>query len=96
MFKDNELFHKITDNMDLYGEPIPGLSLVEIIDDCRVLFERHLGVSEYSPTRITIKVKFGFIVVCGAEMYMRKMTRNQLVICGKICSITLKRRTPCV
>lgn len=90
--KNGEFFRKIAESIDLYGEPLPGTSLIEIIDDCRVLLEHHLGVAEYSPTKIRVKVRYGHIVVCGSEMYLRKMTQNQLVICGKICNITFVRR----
>ncbi len=80
------------ERLDLPGEAIPGQPLVEIAGDSRVLIEHHGGVREYSRERIGVKVKYGFVQVCGSCLELRCMTREQLVICGKIDGITLLRR----
>ena len=77
---------------DLQDEPIPGLSLVEIAGDQRVLVENHKGVIQYSPESIRIRVKFGEISISGAKMTLTRMTKGQLVICGCIDGVCLIRR----
>lgn len=86
------LIQRMTERMDLAGEPIPGQSLVEIAGECRVLIENHLGVTEYSRERIGVKVKFGKLTVCGSCLDLSRMTREQLVITGRIDCVTLHRR----
>ncbi len=80
------------DRLDLPGESLPGQVLVEISGENRVLIEHHCGVREYSRERIGVKVKYGMLQVCGSCLELRCMTREQLVISGKIDCIVLKRR----
>ena len=80
------------DRLDLPGESFPGQVLVEIAGDSRVLIEHHRGVREYSRQKIGVKVKYGVVEVCGNCLELRCMTREQLVISGKIDSVSLIRR----
>lgn len=80
------------DRLDLPGESLPGQVLVEISGENRVLIEHHCGVREYSRERIGVKVKYGVLQVCGSCLELRCMTREQLVISGRIDCIVLKRR----
>ena len=80
------------DRLDLPGESLPGQVVVEITGENRVLIEHHCGVREYSRERIGVKVKYGVLQVCGSCLELRCMTREQLVISGRIDCIVLKRR----
>lgn len=84
--------HDLWDRLDLPGESLPGQVLVEISGENRVLIEHHCGVREYSRERIGVKVKYGMLQVCGSCLELRCMTREQLVISGRIDCIVLKRR----
>ena len=84
--------HDLWDRLDLPGESLPGQVLVEISGENRLLIEHHCGVREYSRERIGVKVKYGVLQVCGSCLELRCMTREQLVISGKIDCIVLKRR----
>ena len=92
MKKDRNILQRIAEGADLAGERIPGQSLVELSGDCRVLIENHCGVIEYSRERIGIGVKFGQVTVCGCGLELCRMTREQLIICGRIDTISLIRR----
>lgn len=76
---------------DLLDEPLPGLPLVELAGDRRVLIERHMGVSEYTKERIMVKVKLGHICVCGTNMELSRIMKSQLVIKGTIFSVSIIR-----
>ena len=78
--------------LELPGEGLPGETLVEIMGDGRVLIEHHRGVREYSRQKISVNVAFGTVSVCGHGLNLRCMTKDQLVITGKIQGITLLRR----
>lgn len=78
--------------LDLPGESLPGQVLVEIAGENRVLIEHHGGVREYSRERISVRVKYGLVQVCGSCLELRCMTKEQLVISGCIDCVTLKRR----
>lgn len=92
MGRGRYLLERLADEADLTVEPLPGQPIVEIAGDRRVLIENHFGVKEYSRERITVKVKYGFVSVCGCQLELMRMTREQLVICGKIDGVTLQRR----
>ena len=74
------------------NEMLPGVPIVELAGDRRVLIENHHGVIEYADQRICVKVKYGILCVCGCDMELAKMTKDQLVITGQIGSVTIQRR----
>lgn len=74
------------------AEALPGLPIVEIAGDRRLLIENHFGVKSYSRERIIVNVKYGCVCVCGSALELMRMTKEQLVIKGKIDTVTLQRR----
>lgn len=74
------------------NDALPGVPIVELAGDRRVLIENHWGVTEYGTDRICVKVKYGILCVCGREMELAKMTKDQLVITGSIGSLTIHRK----
>ena len=82
---------QITNAADLQDEPIPGLPLIEIAGERRVLIENHRGVVEYGSKTIRVKVKYGQICVCGSGLELARMTRGQLVISGTVDAVQLIR-----
>lgn len=83
---------RIADSADLAAESLPGVPVVELAGERRVLIERHCGVTEYSREEICVKVSYGHICVCGCGLELTQMTREQLVISGRIDCIRLVRR----
>ena len=89
MARDHKILNKIALASDLQDEPLPGFSLVEIVDNCRVLIERHMGVTEYGRERIVVKTSNGHINVSGSGMELSRMTKSQLVIKGTIFGVSI-------
>lgn len=83
---------RISRDLDITLEPLPGLPLVEITGDRRVLIENHRGVLQYGKDKICIKVKFGQVSVHGCGLELERMTKDGLIICGRIDGVTLLRR----
>lgn len=92
MGKGHFFLERLAEDTDLTMEPLPGQPIVEIAGDRRVLIENHLGVRAYGREKILVKVKYGCICVCGCGLELLRMTREQLVIRGKIDAVTLQRR----
>ena len=67
-------------------------TIVEILGDRRILIENHRGVVTYSKEKILVKVKYGTVSVCGRNLELTSMTKDQLVIFGNIQSVSLHRR----
>lgn len=87
----NKLKDMIKD-MDLTSQPLPGLPIVEIAGQNRVLVENHRGVCKYSSETVCVKVGFGQIEICGCCLTLKRMTSEQLIISGRINSVSLIRR----
>lgn len=92
MKRDRNWMERLTEGMDLPGEPIPGQPLAELAGDRRLLIEHHRGVTQYSREQICIRVSYGYIQVIGNCLELSRMTAHQLVISGQIYQITLLRR----
>ena len=88
MGKGRMILQRLADGADLSAEPLPGQPIVEIAGDRRVLIENHFGVKEYSREKIGVKVKYGL----GCNLELIRMTKEQLIISGRIDAVTLIRR----
>ena len=84
-------FDRLVERAELMQSSIPGQSVVEIAGDRRVLVENHLGVKGYEREKIVIKVKYGTVSVVGDSLEMIRLTKEQLVISGRIDSVQLCR-----
>ena len=73
-------------------DAMPGVPLIEIGSDRRVLIENHKGILEYGTQRIVVKAKFGVYCVHGCGLTIAKMSKEQLVIFGRIDGVALERR----
>ncbi len=91
MKKSKNLLERMTLAADLPSEPLPGVPLVEVAGDKRVLIEHHCGIIAYGCQQISVKVSYGHICICGTGLEMTRMSKEQLVINGKIESISLIR-----
>lgn len=90
--RNNNWLEKLMDGMDLPGEGVPDQTLVEIAGERRVLVENHKGVTEYGTDRIRIQVKYGTLCICGEGLEMKRMSKRQLIITGRIEVVNLIRR----
>lgn len=73
-------------------EQLPGVPVVEIAGSNRVLVERHQGVLAYSDESIEIRQCYGVLSISGEDLQLREMTKEQLVIFGKIHNLEIRRR----
>lgn len=71
--------------------PMLGETITELYSDQRVLVEGHKGLVEYGTEKISVRVKFGKLCVCGMHLKVVHMTQLQLIIKGQITSIKLTR-----
>ncbi len=92
MKQNANILQRLAEKSELVGELMPGLPLIEIAGENRVLIENHLGVKEYGQERIGVKVKFGMVLVIGRGLELCRMSKEQLVISGRIDAVTLQRR----
>lgn len=92
MGKGRRLLERMAAGTDMDGQELTYRPIVEILDTQRVLIENHFGIMRYSREEILVKVHFGCIRICGSAMEVLCMSRDQLVIRGKICGVSLLGR----
>lgn len=91
MIRKSRFLDGIFFGADLPGETLPGKPLVEIIGDKRVLIENHFGVTAYCDKEICVKTSLGCVCITGSELMLAQMTRQQLVIVGRVDGVHLLR-----
>lgn len=92
MARRGDWLQHLADGTELESEVLPGLPILEIAGDRRVLIERHRGVLEYGPERIVVRVSYGTACIAGCGLELIQMTHQQLVIAGRVDSVCLQRR----
>lgn len=90
----NKFLDQVVISADLPSERLPGQPLIEVAGDRRVLIENHIGITAYGCTEIHVKVCYGAVRICGQGLELANMTKQQLVITGKIDCVTLQRGNP--
>lgn len=91
MKNGRNVMNLLTTVTDLQEEPLPGIPLMEIAGDQRILVENHMGIMEYGTETIRIRVKYGQVCVQGTGLEICKMCKGQLVIRGRLDSVQLFR-----
>lgn len=90
MAQKRDWIQRLAENSEL-TETLPGVPIVELAGDKRVLIECHRGITEYSSGLIRVRVRYGSIRILGCGLEIGEMTRERLVIVGRIDGIQICR-----
>ena len=71
-------------------DELMGLPLMEIAGNERILIENHKGIIAYNCCEVCIRVQYGTATVYGQQLYFAEISKDRLVIVGKICDISLR------
>ena len=91
MKQQNKILRQLEIRAQLSGQPLPGIPIVELAGERRVLIENHCGVREYLDNSVSIGVSFGLIQIHGTDLQIARMSSDALVVTGTIDSIKLER-----
>ena len=78
----------VSGKAELDPSRLPGVALIEICGQRQVLIENHAGVRAYDTLQVLVNIKGGYLCVCGESLRLCFMSRERLVIRGKIHSIS--------
>ena len=92
MMQYGKNLQRLSDTISRANDMLPGMPVVEMVGDRRILIENHRGVVQYGTEEICVKVKFGIVRILGSRMELAKMTKEQLVITGIIKSLAVQRK----
>ena len=74
-----------------HGGNLPGVQLIEVISDKQVLIENHCGICKYTRETICVKSNIGVIKIEGQYLFVKKLSKDQVFITGRINAITIIR-----
>ena len=92
MNRRNEIIQHATRTIDVPGDLFPGIPLLEIYGNRRVLIENHHGVTGYTCCEISVCTDLGTYSINGNQLEIVNMTKHRLIITGIIESVMLKSR----
>lgn len=90
MERNDRLLSKLV-NAAVIAEGLPGVPVMELAEDRRVLIENHRGITAYADEEICVKMKYGKLCIHGRMLKLAIISVHQLVICGCIDSIHIQR-----
>lgn len=90
---DKEGFwNRLLQQTGLQEENVTNEPLLELCGSSRVIIEHHCGVLEYGGERIRVRIKNGEFTICGTDLTLCRMCREQLLIRGCIQMVQVNRR----
>ena len=75
--------------LGLITEASSAISIIEIVSNHRMLIENHKGILLYNDNNIQIQTGDGAITVLGEDLELSYMSDFQIVISGRIISVSL-------
>ena len=70
----------------------PTLPIVEIAGDRRILIEKHKCVTQYNDELVVVQMGYGQLQIRGCFLNLARLGKEQLVINGDICSVSIVRK----
>jgi sporulation protein YqfC len=75
--------------LEIPKDIVMDLPKVVMVGNLQVFVENHLGILEYAAELIRIKVSIGELIIRGADLVLRNILRQEILIEGKITGIEL-------
>ncbi|HHP51322.1 MAG TPA: hypothetical protein ENM97_05880 [Moorella mulderi] len=60
------------------------ISPLTLVGRQELTLENHLGIKQYSPRMVKVRVKGGFLEIRGEDLMLKNLTRESLTLAGRI------------
>lgn len=90
--KIDNVKENISEILELPKDIILDLPRINIIGNLEIGIENHKGIIEYSEEMIRVRFKGGAIRILGQSLLIKTITKEAIIICGKINSIVFDIR----
>ena len=64
--------------------PLGTISLIEVLDNHRVLIENHKGIAAYGCNEIRVRVHDGYNCIMGSRLELNRISNEKVVIEGNV------------
>ena len=81
------LLEKLSERLDLPAEALAGAPRVTLTGSDRVLVENHRGLLNYTETELEIACGHGRVRVRGADLLLRAMDAQMLLVTGRVTGV---------
>lgn len=88
--KGDRFLRGLTERAGLHAESFPGITLLELSGDDRILVENHRKVLGYTPKGIILQTTFGLAKIEGENLVIASMERGQLLIRGRVRAVLME------
>ena len=78
------------DKLDLPGDLLPGAGCLTLYGGRQALIEGHRGVLAFSPECLVVRLGWQRLSVLGTELSIRALSRDRLLVAGKIQRVELE------
>lgn len=85
----NDIKATISEMFDLPKDIVLDLPKIIMVGGNQILVENHKGIIEYTPDRIRINSSIGVIRVLGANMMLKNIGQDDIMVTGTIKAIEL-------
>ena len=86
-----KLVHRLPEALHIPDQTLPGVPIIEMYADRRVLVEGRCAIMQYESTCIKLRCCAFRVDVCGAGLNITELSGNQLIITGVIDRISVQR-----
>lgn len=83
---------RLIDMLEMPKDVFMDLPKATVLGAVQAIFENHKGVVEYNPQRIRIRTSIGEVLVTGRGLKIGAIASNELVVDGRIESVSFSAR----
>ena len=87
--RKDALLERVADTLDLPADMMAGLPRIEVVGNRELRMENHRGILAYSTEEIHISGGKIVVQIRGANLELRAMNANELLIVGTLLGVEL-------
>jgi len=87
----DKLAQRLPETLHIPDQTLPGVPIIELYADRRVLIESRCGIMHYESTCIKLRSCGYRVCVCGRGLNIAELSAEQLIITGSVDSVSLRR-----
>ena len=84
MIKKPNIKSRLSESLELPKEVILNIPILKLIGKNDIYIENHKGIIEYSNEILRINSEIGIIKICGKDLYIKEINKEELFITGNV------------